>query len=367
MTTPCIPVPPRAVDRIVRNPHLLPRMPPLLLADVHRYRHSERMRRISEEGHVQRRLNIDQRRLERIAQHLQASSTVFDIDVDVDIDRDPAISSTYSHLAEWNRFPYSDPSGTATVSATSPTNPVTSDENSNNTSHTKSSINTIATSPPINHRRRSDTTTATAWSYTVSPIKPRHYSASYFPPRKSSTVSLPVCDSVPASSAVNTTSTPPSIDVSLVNSFSHRPVSHTLESILTSARRRSQSARHPLPADKHRDFFFDRQGNPWRHYPSWHSFMRGHYLRNGQYPLWARERACILRDLRRGRRGERDGVWRRKRRESETNNEITPTREAGVTAGLIDSTDVTGKVKTLEDNGNIGKSWSIADGRRFSG
>lgn len=259
------PIPVGAADRIIRNPHSLPRIPQPLAGIVAHNRHQDRLRQYAEDAYQMRRNRLENQRAQLIVSSQSA----------------PA-----SFAARATPSPPPSPSLNA-VSRIQTNNGRPNRTRRSHSVHSRSP-------PPVHHVRDRSHSFSSSSSDAVREL--------FADPRTKRRSSLYLAD------------------VSEVGELQHLPLpseflsgpwlpghSYPFSPKIFSnnpeerVKQRCYFSKRPSPAWKSRNFELNKQGELWTCHPSWHRFMRDEYKVNGQEEVWRDERNRFLQAFRRER------------------------------------------------------------------
>ncbi|ANB13767.1 hypothetical protein AWJ20_4713 [Sugiyamaella lignohabitans] len=320
------PIPTSAAERLIRNPHSLPRVPTALANIISQNKHSDRIKHHAEQAYFIRRAKLENQRSERI---LAAATT-------------NGTSLSGSQYRDANATP--SPPSSPILDAVSPTNsrPRVFTHRRNSDTVTSTSVFSPSTQP-IDIRRRSSSFTghngspprsgrpspsrasrSLSFSHVnnrrLSSIDPRESTTALFnsgvyfipeSPEEDELISLlypldATYHGPPVSSSSGPGSPPPNLQHNMA--FSSRIFSKKPEERL---KQRCYFTKRPAPSWKSRNFEPIKQGKTWvSAHPGWHRFMRNEYKVNGQEDTWREERSRFLQEFRRERQFQKQSKRR---------------------------------------------------------
>lgn len=271
------PIPVGAADRIIRNPHSLPRIPPSLAGIIAQNRHQDRLRKYAEDSHQLRRSRLESKRVQRIEQtspNLRANS--------------------FSSQA--TPSPPSSPqlSANTVISSCSPVR-----HHRSHSVHARSPPSGLATTGHyyVHGKKGRSHSFAGSSSQTIKELFADPLAT------KRSSLYLPELPELEGESILHLRPGPNEV----LNGpwlpghsypFSSKIFSNNPEERV---KQRCYFSKRPSPAWKSRNFDLNKQGELWTCHPSWHRFMREEYKVNGQEDTWRDERNRFLQTFRRER------------------------------------------------------------------
>lgn len=276
-------IPTGAADRILRNPHLLPRIPSSLSGLIESNKRRERIRQYPEDVHLQCRLKVENERSARIARSEGFYTptyrrTVSPSPFDAMDEEASATTHTLPRLTRSRSFTL----GSTTRQQTSPRSRTRSTSFTTQNGHThRHRLSNVAEDGGVTN-------------------------GLYYSPDKGATSDLRLLRSESIASPL----------LSRRHSFSsHFNTSPSSSKLLTKnpeerLKQRCHQTKRPCPSWKTRDFVQDRHGKMWTSHPSWHRILRSEYRSNGLDRAWRDERNRFLQDFRRDRQFAKQSMRR---------------------------------------------------------
>jgi hypothetical protein len=284
------PIPVGAADRIIRNPHSLPRIPSSLAGIIAQNRHQDRLRKYAEDSHQLRRSRLENQRAQRIVQS------------------SPDLNSSYASRATPS------PPLSPQLNAVVPSSPLLAQQrpmpvrlHRSHSVHSRSPPPGMAGNGHHFHGPRgrslsfSSSSSQTIRELFSDPSATRR--SSLYLPELTELEGEPALHRLPAPNEVLCGPWLPGHSYPFSSKiFSNNPEERV--------KQRCYFSKRPSPAWRSRNFELNKQGEVWTCHPSWHRFMRDEYKVNGQEEIWRDERNRFLQAFRRERQFQKQAYGR---------------------------------------------------------